>query len=74
MAELELSDAAVDVALDGPEPRGGLAHQPLEGGKVHLGVAERVGEVEVWQASFDLADRQRLVCTPWFDLAAGAFV
>lgn len=35
---------------------------------------ERVGEVEVWQASFDLAERQRLVCTPWFDLAAGAFV
>ena len=34
---------------------------------------ERVGGVEVWQASFELADRQRLVCTPWFDLAAHAF-
>ena len=39
-----------------------------------FGSPERVGEVEVWQASFDLADRQRLVCTPWFDLAAGGFV
>lgn len=34
---------------------------------------EQVDGVEVWQASFALADSQQQVCTPWFDVAAGAF-
>ncbi|MDR6992206.1 hypothetical protein [Luteimonas sp. 3794] len=34
---------------------------------------EQVRDVEVWHASFDEAGRQRIVCTPWFDLAAGTF-
>ncbi len=27
----------------------------------------------IWRASFALAERQRMLCTPWFDLARGAF-
>ena len=34
---------------------------------------EQAGGVEIWQASFDLAESQQLLCTPWFDVAAGAF-
>lgn len=34
---------------------------------------EQVDGVEVWQAPFALADSQQLVCTPWFDVAAGVF-
>lgn len=34
---------------------------------------ESVGEVEIWRASFAVAERQQLVCTPWFDIAANAF-
>ncbi|MDH5824755.1 hypothetical protein QFW77_17435 [Luteimonas sp. RD2P54] len=34
---------------------------------------EDVGGVEVWQASFAHVERQQLLCTPWFDVAAGTF-
>lgn len=34
---------------------------------------EQAGAVEVWQASFALADSQQTLCTPWFDVDAGAF-
>src|SRR5690554_2349989 len=34
---------------------------------------EQAGGVEVWQASFALAESQQRLCTPWFDVAAGAF-
>jgi hypothetical protein len=34
---------------------------------------QRTASVEIWRASFDAAGRQRLLCTPWFDLARGAF-
>jgi len=34
---------------------------------------EQAGGVEVWQASFDLAESQQTLCTPWFEVAAGAF-
>lgn len=34
---------------------------------------EQVDGVEIWQAPFSMADRQQQVCTPWFDVAAGAF-
>ena len=34
---------------------------------------EQVEGVEVWQASFALADSQQKLCTPWFDVAAGTF-
>jgi len=29
--------------------------------------------LSLWRASFALVDRQRRLCTPWFDLATGAF-
>lgn len=35
--------------------------------------AEQAGGVEVWQASFTLVDAQQVLCTPWFDVAKGAF-
>jgi len=35
---------------------------------------QRYGEVEVWRASFALAQTQQRLCTPWFDLGRGAFV
>jgi hypothetical protein len=35
---------------------------------------ELAGGVEVWRASFAVVERQQVVCTPWFDLARGAFV
>ncbi|MCD9032248.1 hypothetical protein LDO32_10985 [Luteimonas sp. Y-2-2-4F] len=34
---------------------------------------EEVDGVEVWRGSFDLAARQTLLCTPWFDVAAQRF-
>src|SRR5690554_3166656 len=34
---------------------------------------EHAGDVEVWQASFAHADSQQVLCTPWFDVATGAF-
>jgi hypothetical protein len=34
---------------------------------------ESAGGVEVWRASFAVVERQQLVCTPWFDVAAGGF-
>ena len=34
---------------------------------------EDVGGVSVWRASFDVVDRQQQLCTPWYDVAAGAF-
>ncbi|NZA25856.1 hypothetical protein H0E84_05625 [Luteimonas sp. SJ-92] len=38
-----------------------------------LTAPENVDGVEVWQASFAFAERQQLLCTPWFDVVAGAF-
>lgn len=35
---------------------------------------QEVDGVEVWQADFERAERQRLLCTPWFDVVAGRFV
>ncbi|MGJ7901960.1 hypothetical protein [Lysobacter sp. 1R34A] len=34
---------------------------------------ESAGGVEVWRASFAVVERQQLVCTPWFDVAANGF-
>lgn len=34
---------------------------------------EEVDGVEIWQASFALAERQQTLCTPWFDLSRGMF-
>ncbi|MGO1002649.1 hypothetical protein [Lysobacter sp. CA196] len=34
---------------------------------------QSVGAVEIWRASFAVVERQQLVCTPWFDVAADAF-
>lgn len=31
------------------------------------------GGVDLWRASFDVVDRQALLCTPWFDTARRAF-
>lgn len=33
----------------------------------------KVGGIEIWRASFALADRQQILCTPWYDVAAGRF-
>lgn len=30
-------------------------------------------ERDVWQASFAVVERQQLLCTPWYEVAAGAF-
>ncbi|QWP76825.1 hypothetical protein J5226_25220 [Lysobacter sp. K5869] len=35
---------------------------------------QRHGEIEVWRASFALAETQQRLCTPWFDLGTGTFV
>jgi hypothetical protein len=35
---------------------------------------EQAGGVEVWRASFAVVERQRVLCTPWFDVARGEFV
>ncbi len=35
--------------------------------------SESEGEVAVWTASFDVAESQQRLCTPWFDVAAGGF-
>ena len=34
---------------------------------------EQVGDVEIWRASFAVAERQQTLCTPWFDVARMAF-
>ncbi|MEH6417644.1 hypothetical protein [Pseudomonas sp. CGJS7] len=34
---------------------------------------ERVGALEIWRASFAVSERQQVLCTPWFDVARGAF-
>lgn len=34
---------------------------------------EQAGGIQVWQASFALSESQQLLCTPWFDVAAGTF-
>ena len=31
------------------------------------------GEVQVWSASFAMIESQRTLCSPWYDLAGGAF-
>lgn len=35
--------------------------------------SESAGEVPVWTAPFGMAEVQHRLCTPWFDVAAGAF-
>ncbi|WP_132985616.1 hypothetical protein [Luteimonas terricola] len=35
--------------------------------------ATSAGDVAVWSASFGVVERQQLLCTPWFDVAAGVF-
>ena len=35
--------------------------------------SESAGDVAVWTASFDVVERQQLMCTPWFDPATGTF-
>jgi hypothetical protein len=34
---------------------------------------EQIGDVHLWQASFELAGAQRTLCTPWFDVARRRF-
>ena len=34
---------------------------------------EESGNVSVWRASFDVVDSQQQLCTPWYDVVAGAF-
>src|SRR5690606_12752414 len=31
------------------------------------------GDVALWSAPFSVVERQQLLCTPWFDMAAGTF-
>lgn len=40
----------------------------------HFSSPTQAGAVEVWQGAFTLADAQQVLCTPWFEVAAGAFV
>ncbi|MBB1473654.1 hypothetical protein H5368_11460 [Luteimonas sp. MC1782] len=35
--------------------------------------ADSAGDVAVWTASFDMAQTQQMLCTPWFDPATGTF-
>lgn len=35
--------------------------------------ATSAGDVAVWSASFSVVEQQQLLCTPWFDMAAGVF-
>jgi len=34
---------------------------------------QRVGEIEVWRASFAVVEDQQRLCTPWFELDRGGF-
>lgn len=35
--------------------------------------AESAGKVAVWTVSFDVVERQQRLCSPWYDIAGGAF-
>ncbi|MGY0652141.1 hypothetical protein ACW7GZ_09785 [Luteimonas sp. A537] len=35
--------------------------------------ATSAGDVAVWSAPFSVVEHQQLLCTPWFDMAAGTF-
>lgn len=70
-------------ALEGEFSFSPLVDGPLERVRWCLGVApfdrerfsepEEAGGVEVWRAGFELAGDQQVLCTPWFDVANGAF-
>lgn len=70
-------------ALEGQFSVSPLIDGPLRRVRWCLGVApfdrerfsepEQAGGVEVWWARFELADDQQVLCTPWFDVAKGAF-
>lgn len=70
-------------ALEGDFIFSGLLEEPVQRVRWCLGVApfddehffdrQQVGEIEVWMASFALADTQQVLCTPWFDVSSGAF-
>ncbi|WP_101926380.1 MULTISPECIES: hypothetical protein [Luteimonas] len=49
-----------------------LGVAPFDAADFHA--PDTVDGIEIWQASFALADRQRLLCTPWFDVANGVFL
>lgn len=70
-------------ALEGDFSFSPLVDGPVERVRWCLGVApfdrerfsgpEEAGGMEVWRAEFGLADDQQVLCTPWFDVASGAF-
>ena len=64
---------AFDLSLAGPvtRVRWCLGVSAFEASRFET--SESTGEVPVWTAPFDVADTQQRLCTPWFDLAAGAF-
>lgn len=41
--------------------------------EANFSAPEHAGKVEIWRASFAAVERQRIMCTPWFDVVTGAF-
>lgn len=65
---------AFDLALAASPPRRArwcLGTAPFD--DADFSQPEAVDGLELWRASFAVVPRQRLLCTPWFDLAAGRF-
>lgn len=70
-------------ALEGAFTFSIVSDMPVERVRWCLGVVSFAGDFkalkpepqqqEVWLGSLSHADRQQLLCTPWFDLSAGAF-
>ncbi|UZW59864.1 hypothetical protein [Lysobacter enzymogenes] len=48
-----------------------LGVMPFEASLFHA--PAKTADGEVWSASFSAADTQQMLCTPWFDVAKGAF-
>jgi len=62
---------AVDIDPAIKRVRHCLGVAPFEDGLFSM--PQRTSLAEVWRASFAVAEHQRLLCTPWFDLDRGAF-
>lgn len=41
--------------------------------KAQFSGGQKIDDVDLWRASFAVAEKQHLLCTPWFDLASRAF-
>lgn len=61
----------LSLANDAAQVRWCLGVAPFDADR--FDASESAGDVPVWTAPFAIAEAQQLLCTPWFDVAAGAF-